>query len=128
MHLIVNNQLGFTTDAHKGRSTSYSSDIGRSVHTPAIHVNAEDPEAVVRATRIAMDYIRTWKRDVILDLNGYRRHGHNELDEPAFTQPLMYNNIRARPSIVTSYADKLVVRGCLPGLPVLRRRGLTCSL
>jgi 2-oxoglutarate dehydrogenase E1 component len=110
MHVVVNNQIGFTTECHKGRSSWYCTDVLRSVHAPAIHVNADDPEAVVIATRLAMDYLTTFRKDIIVDLHGYRRHGHNELDEPSFTQPLMYDSIRVRPTIAKLYGDKLIVR------------------
>lgn len=81
MHVVVNNQLGFTTDPWKGRSSWYCTDVGKMVHTPALHVNADEPEAVVLATQVAMEYRQKWYKDVFVDLNGYRRHGHNELDE-----------------------------------------------
>jgi hypothetical protein len=110
MHVVVNNQIGFTTECHKGRSSWYCTDVLRSVHAPAIHVNADDPEAVVIATRLAMDYLTTFRKDIIVDLHGYRRHGHNELDEPSFTQPLMYDSIRVRPTIAKLYGEKLIVR------------------
>ncbi len=83
--------------------------MARSVHAPAIHVNADDPDAVVIAARLAMDYLKTFDKDIIIDLQGYRRHGHNELDEPMFTQPVLYDIIRNRPSIVSTYSEKLVV-------------------
>lgn len=108
MHVVVNNQIGFTTECHKGRSSWYCTDVLRSVHAPAIHVNADDPEAVVIATRLAMDYLTTFRKDIIVDLHGYRRHGHNELDEPSFTQPLMYDSIRVRPTIAKLYGEKLI--------------------
>jgi len=108
LHVVVNNQIGFTTDWHKGRSSWYCTDILRSIHAPAIHVNADDPEAVFIATQLAMDYLTTFRKDIIVDLHGYRRHGHNELDEPSFTQPLMYEKIRTRPTIAKLYAEKIM--------------------
>eukprot|EP01087_Luapelamoeba_hula_P009178 TRINITY_DN2357_c0_g1_i1.p1 TRINITY_DN2357_c0_g1~~TRINITY_DN2357_c0_g1_i1.p1 ORF type:complete len:945 (+),score=124.00 TRINITY_DN2357_c0_g1_i1:33-2867(+) len=111
VHVVVNNQLGFTAEAHKGRSSWYCTDIGKMVNAPSIHINAEDPEAVVRATRLAMEYRQKFGKDVFIDLVGYRRHGHNEMDEPAFTQPKMYQNIRARKSMPAAYTEKLVQEG-----------------
>ncbi|KAL6070972.1 DHTK1 dehydrogenase [Balamuthia mandrillaris] len=108
VHVVVNNQVGFTTEPHKGRSSRYCSDIGKMVNTPALHVNAEDPESVVLAASIATAYRNKFKKDIILDLIGYRRYGHNELDEPSFTQPTMYSHIRSRPSVVKNYAERLI--------------------
>jgi 2-oxoglutarate dehydrogenase E1 component len=109
IHIIVNNQLGFTTNANDGRSSRYSSDPGKIIEIPIIHVNAEEPDAVISAVRLAMDYRHRFKKDVIIDLIGYRRHGHNELDEPAFTQPIMYENIRNRQTIISTYTKQLLV-------------------
>src|SRR5689334_3648721 len=81
VHVVVNNQLGFTTDTWKGRSSWYCTDVGKAVLAPALHANADDPEAVVLASQVAMEYREKWFKDVFIDLNGYRRHGHNELDE-----------------------------------------------
>jgi len=108
VHLVVNNQLGFTCGALKARSSLYSSDIGRVIDTPVLHVNAEDPERVIQVCRLAVDYRAKFGKDVIVDLIGYRKHGHNELDEPGFTQPNMYKNIRTRDSGVKNFEDKLV--------------------
>ncbi|KAF0852176.1 mitochondrial 2-oxoglutarate dehydrogenase E1 form 2 [Andalucia godoyi] len=107
IHMIVNNQLGFTTENAIARSTPHAADVAKFAEVPIIHVNADDPEAVVSAMRLALEYKFTFDKDVVLDLIGYRRHGHNELDEPAFTQPQMYSKIRAQPSVVSQYAEKL---------------------
>ena len=89
IHIIQNNQIGFTTDPEEGRSTPYAADMAKGFNVPIIHVNADDPEACVAAIRLAMAYRERWGRDVVIDLIGYRRFGHNETDEPAYTQPLM---------------------------------------
>ncbi|KAK7821099.1 hypothetical protein U0070_020461 [Myodes glareolus] len=113
IHLIVNNQLGYTTPAERGRSSLYSSDIGKSVGCAIIHVNGDSPEEVVRATRLAFEYQRQFRKDVIIDLLCYRQWGHNELDEPFFTNPVMYKIIRARKSIPDTYAEHLIASGLL---------------
>lgn len=107
LHIIVNNQLGFTTDTIHARSTFHSSDLAKFAEVPIVHVNAEDPDAVLRACHLAFDFRQQFHKDVVIDLFGYRRHGHNELDEPAFTQPLLYSAIRNRESLVTIYGKKL---------------------
>ena len=108
IHIIVNNQIGFTTSPRFARSSPYPSDISKMVEAPIIHVNGDDPEAVVYGARIATDFRLKFNRDVVIDLICYRRFGHNEGDEPSFTQPLMYNKIRSHPSPVKVYSDKLV--------------------
>ncbi|XP_074656745.1 2-oxoadipate dehydrogenase complex component E1-like isoform X2 [Tubulanus polymorphus] len=108
IHLIVNNQLGFTTEPERGRSFHYCSDVGKMIACPVLHVNADYPENVLRATRLAMEYRQTFKKDVIIDLVCFRRWGHNELDDPSFTQPLMYEVINNRPSIPALYSEKIV--------------------
>ncbi|XP_069483890.1 2-oxoadipate dehydrogenase complex component E1 [Ambystoma mexicanum] len=108
VHLIVNNQLGFTTPAERGRSSLYCSDVGKIVGCAIIHVNGDDPEEVLRATRLAVEYQRRFRKDVIVDLLCYRQWGHNELDEPFFTNPAMYKIIRSRKSIPDTYADRLI--------------------
>ena len=107
VHLIVNNQLGFTATGAEYRSSRYSSDVGKVVCTPVLHVNGENPEAVYTAAQIAVDFRNTFGRDIILDMIAYRRRGHNELDEPAFTQPQMYSAIRSRDSLPKMYAAQL---------------------
>jgi len=108
IHIIVNNQIGFTTSPRFARSSPYPSDVGKMVDAPIIHVNGDDPEAVVYATRIATEFRLKFNRDVVIDLICYRRFGHNEGDEPSFTQPLMYKKIRSHPSTVNIYGEKLV--------------------
>ena len=111
IHLIANNQLGFTTDPKEGRSTDYSSDLAKGFDAPIIHVNADDPEACLAATRLAMLYREKFHGDVVIDVVGYRRHGHNEGDEPAYTQPLMYERIKQTPTVRQRYADQLAREG-----------------
>ena len=108
IHIIVNNQIGFTTSPRFARSSPYPSDIAKMVEAPIIHVNGDDPEAVVYAARIATDFRLKFNRDVVIDLICYRRFGHNEGDEPSFTQPLMYKKIRSHPSPVKVYGEKLI--------------------
>ncbi|KAM5340548.1 2-oxoadipate dehydrogenase complex component E1 isoform 2-T2 [Glossophaga mutica] len=113
VHLIVNNQLGYTTPAERGRSSLYCSDIGKLVGCAIIHVNGDSPEEVVRATQLAFEYQRRFRKDVIVDLLCYRQWGHNELDEPSFTNPVMYKIIRARKSIPDTYAEHLIGNGLM---------------
>jgi len=115
IHIVINNQIGFTTsDPRDTRSSLYSTDVMKMVEAPVLHVNGDDPEAVIRATRIAIEYRMFWKRDIAIDLICYRRLGHNEQDEPMATQPLMYSCINALPSTRTLYAEKLVGQGVIP--------------
>jgi 2-oxoglutarate dehydrogenase E1 component len=112
LHIVVNNQVGFTTsNPHDLRSTLYCSTIAKMVHAPIFHVNGDDPEAVHHVMKIACDFRIRFKRDVVIDLVCYRRHGHNEADEPAATQPLMYAKIRGMETTRRKYADQLVKRG-----------------
>ena len=114
IHVVVNNQIGFTIDdLRDARSTPYCSDIAKVVEAPIFHVNGDDPEAAVAAVRLALRYRQAFHKDVVLDLVCYRRLGHNEADEPAVTQPLMYRKIRKHPTIRTLYANKLLGRGDL---------------
>ena len=114
IHIIVNNQIGFTTsDPQDARSTRYCSDIGKMFELPIIHVNANDPEAVYRAMLFALQYRLQYHKDSIIDLIGYRRHGHNEADEPLVTQPLLYQQIRKTPTALRVYADRLIVEKLL---------------
>jgi multifunctional 2-oxoglutarate metabolism enzyme len=111
VHIIQDNQIGFTTDPEEGRSTPYAADMAKGFNVPIIHVNADDPEACVAAVRLAMAYRERWGRDVVIDLIGYRRFGHNETDEPAYTQPLMAQKIKEHPPVSQLYAEKLVKEG-----------------
>ncbi|MEO8130085.1 MAG: multifunctional oxoglutarate decarboxylase/oxoglutarate dehydrogenase thiamine pyrophosphate-binding subunit/dihydrolipoyllysine-residue succinyltransferase subunit, partial [Bryobacteraceae bacterium] len=122
IHLIINNQVGFTTSPEDGRSGPYASDVARSIHAPIFHVNGDDPEAVLRVSRIALDFRQKFSRDVVIDLNCYRRLGHNEGDDPSFTQPLMYKKIKALPSVITKYAERLVSEGVLDAAGVDARK------
>jgi 2-oxoglutarate dehydrogenase E1 component len=113
LHLIANNQVGFTTDPQEGRSTRYSSDLAKGFDVPIIHVNADDAEAAISAVRLALAYRARFGQDVVVDLVGYRRHGHNEQDEPAYTQPLMAERISRQPSVREQFARRLVEEGLL---------------
>ncbi|HSE13525.1 MAG TPA: 2-oxoglutarate dehydrogenase E1 component, partial [Rudaea sp.] len=114
IHIVVNNQVGFTiSNTHDSRSTMYCTDVAKMVGAPVFHVNGDDPEAVMFVARLAFDYRRRFKRDVVIDLVCYRRHGHNEADEPAATQPQMYQVIRARPTLRELYAKKLAAEGVI---------------
>ncbi|CAN5415956.1 multifunctional oxoglutarate decarboxylase/oxoglutarate dehydrogenase thiamine pyrophosphate-binding subunit/dihydrolipoyllysine-residue succinyltransferase subunit [soil metagenome] len=111
IHVVINNQVGFTTPPSDGRSSLYSTDVAKTIQAPIFHVNGDDPEAVVRVARHAFAYRQQFKRDVVIDLVCYRRRGHNEGDDPSMTQPLMYNLIEAKRSVRTLYTEALVGRG-----------------
>jgi len=111
LHFIVNNQIGFTTMPANARSSPYPTDVAKMVQAPIFHVNGDDPEAVVHVCRIATEFRQRFKQDVVVDMFCYRRHGHNETDEPAFTQPLMYRAIANHPTTRQVYADRLVAEG-----------------
>ncbi len=113
LHLIANNQIGFTTDPAEGRSTRYSSDLAKGFDIPIIHVNADDPEAAVSAIRLALAFRRRFGHDVVVDLVGYRRFGHNEQDEPGYTQPLMAQRIAEHPTVREQFAARLVEEGTI---------------
>jgi len=113
VHVIANNQVGFTTDPNESRSTRYASDLAKGFDIPVIHVNADDIEACIDATRLAYDYRRTYHRDVVIDLVGYRRFGHNEADEPSYTQPVMYRAIKDHPTARELFAQRLVHEGLI---------------
>ncbi|MBA2460689.1 MAG: 2-oxoglutarate dehydrogenase E1 component, partial [Actinobacteria bacterium] len=113
LHLIANNQIGFTTDPREGRSTRYSSDLAKGFDIPIVHVNADDPEGAIASIRLAMAYRQEFGRDVVVDLVGYRRFGHNEQDEAAYTQPLMVAQIANHPTAREQYAAVLVDEGVL---------------
>lgn len=111
IHLVTNNQIGFTTTQREARSGLYCSDIGKAGETPIFHVNADEPELVDQVFELALEYRLKFKKDVIIDLIGYRRYGHNELDQPAFTQPLMYQIIAKTPTVYEKYSSKLIQDG-----------------
>ncbi|HEV2757641.1 MAG TPA: multifunctional oxoglutarate decarboxylase/oxoglutarate dehydrogenase thiamine pyrophosphate-binding subunit/dihydrolipoyllysine-residue succinyltransferase subunit [Actinomycetota bacterium] len=111
VHIVVNNNIGFTTAPAAGRSSTYATDIAKMVQAPIVHVNGDDPEACVRAVRLALDFRNAFQKDVVIDLVCYRRYGHNEADEPAFTQPLMYSKIDERRSVRKLYTEALLNRG-----------------
>jgi len=114
VHIVINNQIGFTTsDPRDSRSTLYCSDVVKMIEAPVLHINADDPEAVVLATQIALDYRQEFKKDIVLDMICYRKLGHNEQDTPALTQPLMYKKIAQHPGTRKLYADKLVAQGVI---------------
>ena len=112
-HIIMNNQIGFTTDPRDGRSTDYSSDLAKGFDVPIVHVNADDPEACLAAVRLAMMYREKFHGDIVIDLVGYRRFGHNEADEPAYTQPTMYEHIKNTPTARAKYAAQLAREGVI---------------
>jgi len=113
IHIIVNNQIGFTTNPRFARSSPYPSDIAKMVEAPILHVNADDPEAVVHCARIAIEFRQQFNRDVVIDMICYRRFGHNEGDEPSFTQPMMYKKIRQHPTTLNVYGEKLIKEGTI---------------
>jgi len=111
IHIIINNQIGFTTSPEAGRSTIYSTDVARMTQLPIFHINGDDPEAAYRVLQIALAYRQEFNKDVVLDLIGFRRLGHNETDEPSYTQPLMYARVKAHPGVRTVYAKRLIKEG-----------------
>jgi 2-oxoglutarate dehydrogenase E1 component len=111
IHFVINNQVGFTTSPQFARSSPYCSDIAKMVQAPILHVNGDDPEAVTFACKLATEYRAKFKRDVVIDMWCYRRFGHNEGDEPGFTQPLMYEEIRKHPPVSKLYAERLIAEG-----------------
>ncbi|MFN9918704.1 MAG: multifunctional oxoglutarate decarboxylase/oxoglutarate dehydrogenase thiamine pyrophosphate-binding subunit/dihydrolipoyllysine-residue succinyltransferase subunit [Acidobacteriota bacterium] len=108
LHVVINNQIGFTTNPQDARSSSYCTDIARMVQAPIFHVNGDDPEACFRVAQIAFDFRQEFKRDVVIDMICYRKHGHNEGDDPSYTQPLMYKLIKNHASVAAQYSDRLV--------------------
>lgn len=111
VHIIVNNQIGFTTSPDDSRSSAYATDVARMLQIPVFHVNGEDPEAVHRVIQIAMDFRKTFQKDVVIDMYCYRRHGHNEGDEPAYTQPLLYKTVAKHKSVREAYTENLLKLG-----------------
>ncbi|KAL6096444.1 ogdh [Pungitius sinensis] len=111
VHVVVNNQIGFTTDPRMARSSAYPTDVARVVNAPIFHVNADHPEAVMYVCKVAAEWRSTFHKDVVVDLVSYRRNGHNEIDEPMFTQPLMYKRIRRQKGVLQKFAEKLIGEG-----------------
>eukprot|EP00760_Papus_ankaliazontas_P000627 PhM_4_TR10153/c1_g1_i2/m.7825/K00164/OGDH, sucA; 2-oxoglutarate dehydrogenase E1 component len=113
VHIVINNQVGFTTNPNQSRSAPYCTELGKPVQAPIFHVNADHPEEAVRCAKIAVDFRNKYNSDVLIDMVCYRRFGHNETDEPSFTQPLMYKKIRAHPSTLTLYSQKVIADGVM---------------
>ncbi|XP_058835200.1 2-oxoglutarate dehydrogenase complex component E1 isoform X3 [Topomyia yanbarensis] len=113
VHIVVNNQIGFTTDPRHSRSSPYCTDVARVVNAPIFHVNSDDPEAVMHVCKVAAEWRATFHKDVVIDLVSYRRNGHNEIDEPMFTQPLMYKKVRGIKPVLDIYANQLISEGCV---------------
>jgi 2-oxoglutarate decarboxylase len=124
IHLIINNQIGFTTLPDEARSTPYSTDVARMVQAPIFHVNGDDPEAAIRVAQIAFDYRQEFKKDVVIDMFCYRRWGHNEGDDPSYTQPLLYKKIKDHPSVGTLYGERLAREEVVTaaGVAAMRKR------
>ena len=123
IHVIVNNQIGFTTSPDAFRFTPYPSDVAKIIQAPVFHVNGDDPEAAVQAARLAIGFRQRFKKDVIIDLVCYRKHGHNELDDPTFTQPVMYQQIAQHPAPLTQYRERLAAEGVLAPQDAERKAG-----
>jgi len=113
IHIVANNQIGFTTDPRSSRSSSYCTDVAKVVGAPIIHVNADDPDAVLIVSKMAAEYRQKFKKDIVIDIIGYRRHGHNEIDNPHFTQPIMYQHIDKTAPILEKYGKQLIDQGVL---------------
>lgn len=108
IHMVVNNQIGYTTPSDRGRSTRYCTDLAKSINAPVIHVNGDNPEAMTTATQLAFNYQRQFRKDVFIDFMCFRRWGHNELDDPTFTNPALYHIINSKKSVPDAYAEKLI--------------------
>ena len=114
IHFIINNQIGFTTNPRHSRSSPYCSDVARMIEAPIFHVNGDDPEAVVHVAKIATEFRQKFQKPVVIDMFCYRRYGHNEADEPMFTQPLMYKAIKSHPTVIDIYSKRLAEEGVVP--------------
>ena len=123
IHFIINNQIGFTTNPRHSRSSPYCSDVARVIEAPIFHVNGDDPEAVVHVAKIATEFRQKFQKPVVIDMFCYRRFGHNEADEPAFTQPIMYDRIRKHPTVVQLYSERLIEEGVVTAEGVEATRG-----
>lgn len=113
IHIITNNQVGFTTTQRDARSGLYCTEVAKTIGAPIFHVNANNPEMVDKITRLAIEYRQKFKKDVVIDIVGFRRLGHNELDQPSFTQPLMYKKVNALKDVYQIYADQLIKEGVI---------------
>ncbi|KAG7189385.1 hypothetical protein KM043_017032 [Ampulex compressa] len=113
MHVVINNQIGFTTDPRYSRSSAHCTDVARVVNAPIFHIHADDPDLVTYCSKVASEYRAVFHNDVVLDIVGYRRFGHNEMDEPMITQPLMYKRIKTHPNVLSVYSDKLLKEGVI---------------
>ncbi|XP_048514874.1 2-oxoglutarate dehydrogenase complex component E1-like [Athalia rosae] len=122
LHFVINNQIGFTTDPRYSRSSPHCTDVARVVNAPIFHVHADDPDAVVYCSKVASEYRANFHNDVVLDIVGYRRNGHNEMDEPMLTQPLMYKRIKQLPNVLDIYSEKLLGDGILTESEMKRER------
>ncbi len=122
VHIVINNQIGFTTPPSEARSSVYATDVARMVQAPIFHVNGDDPEACLRAIQIAFEFRQRFHKDVVVDMFCYRRHGHNESDDPSYTQPVMYRKIREHPSVATIYARRLIEEGLTSQEELERRK------
>jgi 2-oxoglutarate dehydrogenase E1 component len=122
IHLIINNQIGFTTLPDDSRSTVYSTDVARMVQAPVFHVNGDDPEAAMRAVELAYDFRQAFKKDVVIDMICYRRHGHNEGDDPGYTQPILYRKINEHASVAVQYGEQLVQEGVVTNAELTQLR------
>jgi 2-oxoglutarate dehydrogenase E1 component len=114
LHIVTNNQVGFTTNPDEGRTGRHCTEIAKFIEAPILHVNGDDPDAVVLATEIALEYRQKFSADVVVDIVCYRRYGHNETDEPLFTQPILYKNITTHPSVTELYSSRLTESGSAP--------------
>lgn len=113
IHIVMNNQIGFTTDPDQGRSTFYCTEVAKVVDAPVFHVNADEPDLVDRCMQIAYEYRDKFHKDIFIDIVGYRKYGHYELDQPKFTQPLLYENVKEMRPVYEKYCEKLIKQGVM---------------